>query len=115
MGYHNVAAVMACWSAQLESKPMLLLMHMALVSLDPPGRNGTAPCHYWGDVGTQALALGLTNKATSRMLRKLRASLVSAGAIVLVAPGNRARSPVWLVVTEPPREPAQLPWLDGTY
>jgi hypothetical protein len=114
MGYHNVAAVMTFWTP-LPGAPRVLLVHMALTSLDPPGRNGTPECHYWGSAEMQAQAMGYTCKGASRMLRKLRATLVEAGALQLVRPGHKGRPPVWLVVTAPPRQPAQLPWLDGTY
>jgi hypothetical protein len=113
MGYHNVAAVMTYWP-QLGHAPGRLLVHMALMSLDPPGRNGTPACHYWGPVQMQAQAMGISNKASARQLRKLRATLVEAGALELVRPGHKGRPPVWLVITEPPRVPAQMPWLDGT-
>ena len=115
MGYHNVAAVSLYW-AHLSHAPYRLLQHMAMQSLDPPGRNGTAPCMYWGNVEAQALAMGLRGKNSARQLRKTRARLVEAGALELVQRGTKTRAPVWLVVTQRGApEPSHLPWLDGTY
>lgn len=110
MGYHNVAAVMAQW-AQLDHRPMLLLIHMSLVSLDPPGREGVPPCHYWGSVELQTIAMNYHGKNAGRTLRRLRQGLVTAGALELVRPGHKGRPPVWRVVTDPPREASGFPWL----
>lgn len=102
MGYHNAAAVMAIWG-RLPHGPMRLLTHMALVSLDPPGKPGQQACLYWGSDQLQMLAMGYGSKSAPRLLRRTRAELVESGALVLARHSGRGRSPTWLVITDLPK------------
>jgi len=107
-----VSAVLQCWG-HLDLAPRLLMVHMALVSLDPPGRNDVPPCLYWGGWELQATAMHYPLSDTARRrLKRLRLALVEAGAIVLEAKGTRARSARWLVHPMPVEEHSPpLPWL----
>lgn len=100
MGASNVSAVLRHW-CQLPSSQQLLLVHMALVSLDPPGNGQQPPCLYWGSVELQTLAMGYRGKNAPRTLRALRRGLREAGAIQLARHSAQHRSPTWLVVTDP--------------
>lgn len=115
MGSGNVASVMLNWR-HLPSPELRLLIHMALLSVDPPGAQGMAPCLYWGSVESQAMALNYTGKHASRKLRERRANLVEAGAIELVRSSARGRSPTWRLVPDPgyqDQEARPFPWLGG--
>lgn len=115
MGSSNANAVMFHWR-HLPSPELRLLTHMALVSLDPPGASGMAPCLYWGGIDSQAVALNYTGKNAGRKLRERRARLVEAGAIELVRRSARGRSPTWRIITDPgfhDQDLPPLPWLRG--
>ena len=113
MGARNVGSVMAAWP-DLAHAPMRLLVHMALVSMDPPGTPDAEPCLYWGTPELQALALNYTGKHARRSVREVRAVLVRVGALELVRPWRQYRSPVWRVVAVPPVDnSAPLAWLEG--
>lgn len=114
MGSGNVAAVMLHWR-HLPSSERLLLAHMALLSVDPPGAKDMPPCLYWGGIESQALAMNYTTKTADRALRRLRRNLVEAGAIELVRAPARYRSPTWRVVVDPGAQDHErpLPWLLG--
>jgi len=114
MGASNVSAVYLYWN-HLASSPLRLLTHMALVSLDPPGKGDTAPCLYWGDIDTQILAMNYSGKHAARRLRRVRAELVEAGALERIRPSARHRSPTWRVVPDPGSQDhlEPLPWLLG--
>lgn len=115
MGASNAVAVMTSWS-HLHRAPSTLLLHMALTALDPPGRDDVPPCLYWGGWQLQASAMGYSpNDTSKRLLRKLRAQLLAAGAIELDAKGTRAHSTRWLVHPLPPQGSSSpsLPWLMG--
>jgi hypothetical protein len=57
--------------------------------------------------------MNYAGKNVDRKLRRLRSNLVEAGAIELVRPGARFRSPTWRIVVEPGSQDrgAPLPWL----
>ena len=112
MGAGNVRDVMACW-ATLDHAPMRLLVHMALVSMDPPGEPGRPACLYWGTPELQALALNYCGKDARRSVRKIRLALVQAGALELYAPAHRWRSPTWRVIPVPVDNSPPLAWLQG--
>lgn len=115
MGASNVAAVGLSWG-RLDLAPRWLLTHMALTSLDPPGRNDVPPCLYWGGWELQAGWMNYpATLASARKLRRLRAQLLTAGAIELDAKGTRAHSTRWLVNPLPldPSPSPALPWLKG--
>jgi hypothetical protein len=88
---------------------------MALLSVDPPGAKDMPACLYWGAVESQALAMNYAGKTADRTLRRLRLKLAEAGAIELVRPGARYRSPTWRVVTDPGYQDHErpMPWLVG--
>jgi len=103
MGGSNVTAVLAFWQG-LPPTQMRLLVHMAVTAYDPPGKDGQAPCIYWGADDNQAQALGYPagRKSNRRMLQKLRAKLLAAGALELVSRGSRTEPTRWFVNTTPP-------------
>ena len=98
MGYQNLTVVMASWT-HLGHAEYRLLMHMAWVSLDPPGNPmlGYAPCLYWAGTATQAMGLGYdpAGKDVCRAVRRVRAGLVSAGVITPERVSARGRSTTW--------------------
>ena len=109
MGAGNVIAVLL-YHRRLDHRAMRLLVHMASVSLDPPGTTNYGPCLYWARPEDQAAALGWIDwKADKRdrMLRKVRAQLVDAGAIVRIRNSARRRSPTWEVVIDPLSGPSR--------
>jgi hypothetical protein len=112
MGASNAVSVLQYWG-HLAMAQRVLLVHMALTALDPPGRPEQPPCLYWGGWELQALAMGYPADDTHRrQLKRLRARLTAAGAIELDAKGTRARSTRWLVNPMPLGRPAEpLPWL----
>ena len=113
MGATNVGSVLTAWP-DLDHAPMRLLVHMALVSMDPPGTADAPPCLYWGTPELQALAMNYSGKHAIRLVRKLRGVLVIAGALELAVPARQWRSPVWRVVATPTVDnSAPLPWLTG--
>jgi len=114
MGASNVVAVMTSWG-RLNPAPRMLLVHMAVTALDPPGRDDVPACLYWGSWEMQASAMGYPlNRTSARFLRKLRAKLVAAGAIELDSLGTKAHSTRWMVNAMPAAAPQSLPWLGGT-
>jgi hypothetical protein len=112
MGASNVTAVLTYWG-HLDLAQRVLLVHMAVTSLDPPGRTDQPPCLYWGGWELQALAMGYpASDSARRRLKRLRSQLAAAGAIELEAKGTRARSTRWLVHPMPLGRPAEpLPWM----
>lgn len=99
----------------LPSPELRLLLHMALLSVDPPGAQDMPPCLYWGSVESQALAMNYTGKHAARKLRERRSHLVEVGAIERVRSSARRRSPTWRIVPEPGSQEHErpLPWLMG--
>lgn len=122
MGGKNVRAVIALYP-KLSHAEMRLLVHMASIARDPAGEEAdrtdrAIPCLYFGSTELQAETMRYYGTNAARLLRKLRAHLVDAGAIVKIRSSARRRSPTWLIVTgEEPlisystEEP--LPWLRG--
>lgn len=115
MGSSNVSAVYLYWG-HLPSSELRLLVHMANVSIDPPGAQNMPSCLYWGGIDSQASAMNYAGKNAGRLLRKLRARLVKDGAIELVRHSAQHRSPTWRVVTDPGAQDHRappMPWLRG--
>lgn len=112
MGRANAVGVMAQW-ADLDHGPMRLLVHMALVSLDPPGNGEFGPCLYFAGWDLAALALGYSPPSALasdtfsvrrrdnvyRDVKRMRAPLVSLGAIRLMKPSAPGRPALWWVNT----------------
>lgn len=114
MGASNATAVVYSWS-HLNLAPRLLLVHMALTAYDPPGLEGKPPCLYFASWERQAEAMGYeSDDSARRRLKRLRAQLVTAGAIELDARGSRGSSPRWLLhPLRPMPTGLPLPWLSG--
>lgn len=105
---------MLAW-AELDSTPMRLLVHMALVANDPAQARTVEPCLYYAGWEAQARALGerdipspaatdtysvarrhyLANRTT-----KVRATLLAVGAIESVKRGTPGHAAVYRVCTE---------------
>src|SRR4029077_265190 len=113
MGRANASAVMVEWR-HIEHAPMRLLVHMALMSLDPPGNGEMDPCLYFMGWEMQALALGFNPPSATatdtfsvarrgsihRTVRRHRSILVAEQALTLLKTSAPGRPPLWLVHTE---------------
>jgi hypothetical protein len=115
MGRANAVTAMVTWRA-LDSMPMRLLVHMALMSLDPPGSDEIDPCLYFAGWETQALALGMDvppaaatdtwsverRRVIQRAVARHREILAVAGAISRVKHSAPGRPAAWRVHPDPP-------------
>lgn len=105
MGRANALAVFAMWP-ELATAPKLLLVGMALRSLDPPGgKDGRPPFLYFD--GEDGL-LHITGRNRSATYRALSA-LVEVGAVDVVDNGRHGHKAVYRVQCNPLAKPAKRP------
>ena len=98
MGHANVRRAIIAWP-NLDHRAARCLLVMANTARDRPGAHGEPAGIYWGGHDLLAKALGLCDwdqdpsPADLRLVRRVLAELVQAGAVKLVnhpAPGMRA-------------------------
>lgn len=87
----------------VDARPRLLLVHMALMAIDPPGRRTDLhpPAVYFAPWHTQALALGYPlTESSERLLRRQRRVLLDAKAVEVTGSDARGHDPAYRLLID---------------